>query len=131
MDSITDRLPISVIMETLLARSQFVLFDSVDSSQATLSIGVPEGSVLYLIFINDIGNLPMSDKLNLFADSLLCSLCKRQEFNEDSEWFSYFRINKHTLNVTKSKFIIFKAKNKRVSHLGPIKIGNSQHESVS
>ena len=99
-------------------RTQFVEIDGVKSSLLTMSCGVPQGSILgpllFLIFIND---LPLSNNFFtlLFADdttfqiqnSNLTSLFENAnvELQKAKVWF---QCNKLTLNVSKTKYILFR-----------------------
>ncbi len=44
---------------------------------------------------------------------------------------TYFRINKLSLNVAKSKLILFRSKNRRISNFGPVRIDNSRLQVVN
>lgn len=105
----------------LLFRQQYVSVNGMDSDLNFISCGVPQGSVLgpilFLIFINDLPNATNLFTL-LFADDTTFQLCDKnlQELitkgnNELSKAANWFKLNKLTLNVSKTKFIIFRNKN--------------------
>ena len=110
----------------LTERQQFVEYQNVCSSTRELETGVPQGSVLgpllFLIYVNDIHTV--SNKVNfiLYADdttltSPLCSFTRgaqndvshvssqiNSELLKISDWL---KVNKLSLNVDKTKYIIF------------------------
>ena len=102
-------------------RTQYTVINGVSSSKSTLFTGVPQGSVLgpilFLILINDLANI--SDKLFtiLFADDTTFQFSSNdlrelyntanQELIKASDWF---KANKLTLNVSKTKYILFRGK---------------------
>lgn len=102
----------------LTDREQFVVVNNVKSSTRKIRIGVPQGSVLgpllYLIYINDIGLLPLTGKLELFADDTsafyssqdACNINvqMQQDLNVIAE---YYRLNKLSLNLAKTKVVNF------------------------
>lgn len=61
-----------IIKSYLTDRQQFVAIDGCRSSLQTVNVGVPQGSnigpLLFLIYINDLGNLPLQGIPRLFAD---------------------------------------------------------------
>jgi hypothetical protein len=101
-------------------RTQYVSINGVDSSCKYVNFGVPQGSVLgpllFLLYIND---LPNATDLftSLFADDtgLLMSSHDldglfskvNQELEKAADWFC---ANKLTLNVSKTKYLIFRSK---------------------
>ena len=89
-----------------------------------INCGVPQGSILgpllFLIFINDLHNVSQDLFFVLFADDsnlLLCGpnvyeLCNKlnQELTGVVNWF---KMNKLCLNISKTNFMVFCAKNKK------------------
>ena len=114
--------------ETYLTdRKQYVFFNGISSELASISCGVPQGSVLgpllFLLYINDLPNI--SSKLNffLFADDTniyyesdnLKTLEKvlNTELKKLSQWL---HVNRLALNVSKTNFVIFRSTKKIVDH---------------
>ena len=99
---------------------QYVSIDGVDSPIREMTCGVPQGSVLgpllFLIFIND---LPSSTTLFtlLFAGDTTFQISSNnftdlyrianEEIEKASVWF---KANKLTLNISKTKYMIFRTK---------------------
>ena len=99
-------------------RKQFVQYDDAISVCKEILCGVPQGSILgpklFILYINDICNISEIMKFVLFADdtNILCkhenyvSLCElvNVELSKLSKWFS---INKLSLNVKKTSYMVF------------------------
>ena len=122
----------------LSGRSQFVRINDVNSSLMNIEFGVPQGSILgpllFLIFIND---LPEATNffIRLFADdTFLCSqnddiFALESEVNiELNKVFIWLASNKLTLNISKSKYMLFSNKTKIDRNLN-IKINENRLEN--
>ena len=104
----------------LTNRQQIVTINGVDSEPRKLDIGVPQGSVLgpllFLLLINDLPNAVDFFTL-LYADDTTFQLSSKhlsdlsikvnKELEKAANWFSS---NKLTLNISKTKFMLFKPK---------------------
>lgn len=125
----------------LTEREQYVSINGENSSVNKLTCGVPQGSVLgpllFLIFINDLPNCTELFTL-LFADDTtfqtkghnLAALfdLANVELAKAATWFS---ANKLTLNVSKTKFILFRKKNMLVDFNNfCLKIGEETVERI-
>ena len=120
---------LSWLKSYLSNRTQYVNLNGVGSETLPITFGVPQGSVLgpklFILYINDICDALNDLKCVLFADdtSLYCSgsdLNQLLQVVEDDlkllkKWFD---INKLSLNINKTKFIIFG--NKKVH--SPVKL---------
>lgn len=102
----------------LNTRKQYVEYNSVKSTEMTISCGVPQGSILgpllFLLYINDLADV--SDKLFalLFADDSNMFLSGKnpdeliESMNiEIEKVICWLRTNKLSLNLKKTHYIIF------------------------
>uniref|UniRef100_A0A8C6MDJ7 Reverse transcriptase domain-containing protein n=1 Tax=Nothobranchius furzeri TaxID=105023 RepID=A0A8C6MDJ7_NOTFU len=123
----------------LSERDQFVHINNVDSRKEFITHGVPQGSILgpklFIMYINDV--CAVLDKVNclLYADdtSLYCSgddLNKLVDLVEKelAVLKGWFDRNKLSMNVTKTKFIIFG--NRKITNEIIIKINGIVIEQV-
>ena len=120
-------------------RKQFVTFNGCNSDFLETKTGVPQGSVLgpllFLIYINDLCNVSNLFKVICFADdstliisicysSTTCKLCSNSNiFNNNminlelNKIYNWFCINKLSINPDKTKFMIFKNKQRDLSNI--------------
>ena len=106
-------------------RKQFTVINGVRSTLDDILTGVPQGSVLgpllFLILINDLPNASSIILSILFADDTTLQLSSNSlevlystantELVKISDWF---RANKLTLNVSKTKYILFRNQDMKV-----------------
>ena len=109
-------------------RQQFVTYNGVSSGTKVLKCGVPQGSILgpllFLIYINDLANtckhtMPIffADVSNLFINGKDVSKIE-QELNEElSNIASWLKINKLSLDVNKTQFMIFSRKQNQIENI--------------
>ena len=124
----------------LTNRSQYVLFNGEKSDIRDITYGVPQGSILgpllFILYINDFSGV--SDKLFcvLFADDTNIFLSGKDIHNlintlhvELSKLYTWLLVNKLTLNISKTHFMVFhRAKHKKYK-IG-IEINNIPIEQV-
>ena len=99
-------------------RKQFIKFNNKSTNLEIIRYGIPQGSILgpllFLIFVNDLQKstkfldpIMFADDTNLFySNKYINTLFKiaNEELNEINEWF---RANKLSINVGKTKYIFF------------------------
>ncbi|MEE8341005.1 MAG: reverse transcriptase family protein, partial [Candidatus Neomarinimicrobiota bacterium] len=117
-------LAMSLLSSYLSDRKQYVVVNDSSSDYSTIVTGVPQGSILgpllFLIYINDMHRA--SDRLHIlsYADdtTLTGSMSTfvnndeiNKEINKISDWLI---INKLSLNVAKTKYMIFAKSNKQI-----------------
>ena len=104
-------------------RKQFVSLNGVDSNLKNISCGVPQGSVLgpllFLLYINDLPNISSKLKFFLFADDTNIYFESKDLRNiekiiniELKKFYEWLCINRLSLNISKTKFVVFHAPNK-------------------
>ena len=127
-------------------REQFVQLDHIKSTSQKTLTGVPQGSILgpllFIIYINDIKHTSKYFKILTYADdtTLMCTLNKKElknigeltkkinlELDKIMEWL---QLNKLSLNIAKSKFMIFHMAQYQV-HPPTLKINNIQIEHIT
>ena len=115
-------------------RKQYVVINNAKSETLDITTGVPQGSILgpllFIIYINDLPNASKIFHSIMYADdtNLSASLQSikstnpnetvdtliNKELSKISEWLG---LNKLSLNVKKSKYIVHKMTNKKVDNL--------------
>ena len=108
----------------LSCRSQYVVFNGIESTKRTVTCGVPQGSILgpllFLLYINDmacISNIlyPMlfADDTNVFLSGRTANQLIRIMNGELLNIVDWLDSNKLSLNVSKTHFILFRSQGMR------------------
>ena len=119
---------LSWLKSYLAERSQYVHLNGVESDTLPVTFGVPQGSVLgpklFILYINDICEALEDLHCVLFADdtSLYCSGENLEHLlqvveNDLKTLKKWFDINKLSLNISKTKFMIFGNKKEYIHKL--------------
>ena len=117
----------------LTDRKQFVSFNGQNSETLETNCGVPQGSVLgpllFLLYINDLPNISKALNFYLFADDTNMyyeskSLIDMEKTinKELSKLYLWLNVNRLSLNLDKTHFIIFHPYNKPLKKQITIKI---------
>ena len=113
---------LSLITSFLKDRKQFVSLGSNSSSLMNVRIGVPQGStlgpVLFLIYVNDLPTISDILKFSLFADDTAITISNKDcndlvmTLNDELHKLSQYTVlNRLSINVDKTKSIVFSNKN--------------------
>ena len=125
----------------LTNRKQIVKYSQVRSKEMLIENGLPQGSIpgpiLFLLYVNDIETCSQLLSFVLFADDtniFYSNKCLKTvneviqaEINKVSEWLN---VNKLSLNITKTKFIVFRSSNKKPKYDVKITMNNKSIEQV-
>jgi len=119
-----------LIQSYLTDRYQRVICDDKFSSWKTVQCGVPQGSILgpllFLIYINDLPSIinAKNNTMLLFADDTSIVITEssttaieHQAFSLLNDINSWFKNNLLSLNVSKTQYLEFRAKNNNTSEL--------------
>ena len=119
-------------------RTQYVQYKDEESRSSKITTGVPQGSILgpllFIIYINDIAKVTNKFHFTIYADdtTLLEPLCTFSQNNEQNsnllsrdinnelkaivEWLA---LNKLSLNVKKTKMMLFHYKQRSITNMIP------------
>ena len=121
-------------------RKQYVCFNGMNSSYSTVTCGVPQGSILgptlFIMYVNDLYNVSSYLKSILFADdtsfffegSDLLEMCTNVS-TEMNKLYTWFKVNKLSLNLSKTNFMVFGQPNAPCEY--KISIDNIKIEQVN
>lgn len=134
---------LSLFRSYLQNRKQFVTIEGIDSERNDITTGVPQGSILgpllFIIYINDLCSASTILDILSYADdtTLLGSLETFDAMNpsesinvEVAKVSDWLIANKLSLNVTKTKYMLFHKKNKKIPTNIELKIQNKILEQV-
>ena len=126
--------PLELLKSYLTNRKQYVEIEDTKSKMLDISTGVPRGSILgpllFIIYVNDFALSSEKFKCVMYADDTTLTstletfstnelngnpaLSINIELNKISEWL---KLNRLTLNVQKTKYMLFKTSKKKVQTL--------------
>ena len=121
----------------LSKRQQFVSINGYNSNLATVTCGVPQGSVLgpllFLIYINDLYSSIKFCKVHHFADDInllyfsntVKEINKRMNFDL-KHLVHWLNANKIALNVSKTELVVFKPNRKKLDFDMKIKLNGKK-----
>ena len=133
--------PLQWFKSYLSNRKQYVFVNGYSSELKGISCGVPQGSVLgpllFLIYINDLPNISKIFKFFLFADDTNIYYesdnLKQLErtVNKELQWLNHWlNVNRLSLNISKTNFVIFHPYNKPVRESITIKVNKKAISEV-
>jgi exonuclease III len=125
---------LQMLKSYLTGRAQVVNVDGEKSNELPVRYGVPQGSILgpllFLVYINDIFNLKLKGKLQLYADDviLMYSSTSLTQMYDDMEHdlailYDWFYNNSLTVNPDKTSYIIFRDPRKNIESNRPLHFG--------
>ena len=130
-----------LLQSFLLNRKQFVSIKGFDSELMEVKCGVPQGStlgpLLFLLYINDLRFCLQNSNVSHFADDTCITHANNDiksleiSLNSDIDNVTNWLIsNRLSLNVKKTKLILFRSKNKQAANFS-IKLTSSNIEPVT
>lgn len=124
------------------SRLQYTSLQDYSSDKSSIKYGVPQGSILgpllFIAYINDIVNIPLTDEMIMYADdtNVFFSGADLQELEVTAnswlkELHQWLYVNQLNLNAKKTKFTVFCSKNKEISYDVKLLYCGSQLEHVT
>lgn len=112
---------VNLFISFLKNRKQFTVIDNDSSELKSSDTGVPQGSILaallFLIYINDIFTCNLHGTMQLYADDIVIyyscksvDVLKLEMQNDLNTIKSYMEKNLLTINIDKTKYILFKSR---------------------
>lgn len=131
----------NLLRSYLTGRRQYVYVNGATSSERMVTVGVPQGSnlgpLLFLLYINDLSKLQLYGKPRMFADDTSVTYVAdnteqlMDQMREDlSKLQMYFSENLLSLNLTKTKYMIFHSPRTRVVVQNELLIDSTVIEKV-
>ena len=136
---------LELIKSYLLNRTQYVDYDGSISDSLPITCGVPQGSILgplfFIIYVNDLPYVTNIFKIIIYADdtTLFATLCQNDLSNSPqidlinrnlSLIYNWLALNKLSLNIAKTKAMIFHTKQRQILNYPDLYIDNSKIEFV-
>jgi len=123
-------------------RYQYVSFDGVCSTKQKIICGVPQGSILgpllFLIYVNDLAYVSQelftvmyADDSNLFNENTSLKVLESKMNKSLQEISIWLKVNKLSLNVSKTHYIIFRKRKQTIDYEPNIKIDNETISRVN
>ena len=131
---------LKLMQSYLTNRKQYVEINNTQSTKNDITVGVPQGSILgpllFIIYINDIIHSSTVFRFIIFADdtTLYTTLNTQEDINDilNDELVkinNWLKVNKLSLNVAKTKAMLFHMPQKRILNLR-LKIAGSNIEFI-
>ena len=134
--------PFNLLKSYLTNRKQYVTINGISGNVLDIECGVPQGSVLgpllFNIFINDVSYLPLIGQLRIFADDTALFYDTKDPVtislnikHDLSVLLEYFKSNLISLNMSKTKFMIFQSPHKILTSVPPLQVCDITIERVN
>ena len=121
---------LKLLKSYLLDRKQYVVYNNCNSNLVDVTTGVPQGSILgpllFSIFINDLIHVTEKLKFIMYADDTTIyfnlddfdTATIERDINSELEKINvWLKLNKLSLNVKKTKSVIFNRKQKQIAEI--------------
>ena len=125
----------------LTDRTQYIVFNNVQSPKSIITCGVPQGSILgpllFILYINDIVNVSPSllpvifaDDTNLFMKGKCVNEVIKIMNSEIEKIVHWLRANKLSLNINKTHYVIFRSQKRKLLVHDDIRVDGQTIECV-